>query len=112
MVTVPGTAITSPNYPNNYDNSKDCLVYVRFAADQKVLLTVEAFDVEYQSTCSYDYLSVHDGFGYNQPLIGSKLCGTITELSLESTGNEMTLYFRSDNIETKTGFKVRVTAGI
>ena len=108
----PGSTIMSPNYPNNYEASSDCTMTIRFSADQKVLLTVEAFDVEYQSTCSYDYLSVHDGFGYNEPMIGSKLCGSsLSGTTLQSTGNTMTLYFHTDDGQTRNGFKLHAYSG-
>ena len=111
-VTDSGTTITSPNYPSNYDNGKDCQVTIRFAADQIVLITLEAFDVESESTCRYDYLAVHDGDSTSSNLIGSKLCGTDhVGSTIKSTGNTMTLHFHTDSSETRSGFKINVVSG-
>ena len=111
-VTDSGTTITSPNYPSNYDNGKDCQVTIRFAADQIVSITLESFDVESHSTCAYDYLAVHDGDSTCSNLIGPKLCGTDhAGLTIRSTGNTMTLHFHADGIVRRSGFKINVNSG-
>jgi len=110
-VTDSGTTITSPNYPSNYDNRKDCQVTIRFAADQIVSITLEAFNVESHSTCVWDYLAVHDGDSTSSNLIGSKLCGTDPAGStIQSTGNTMTLHFHTDGSVTRSGFKINVNS--
>ena len=45
-VTQPGTVITSPNYPGNYDNDMYCQLTVRFAEDEIVAIRLDEFDVE------------------------------------------------------------------
>ena len=106
-VTLPGTSITSTNYPSRYNNSEDCEVTIRFSSDQKVNITLEKFYVESHPTCVYDFLAIYDGDSTNSPIIGSKLCGKIdTEKSILSTGNVMTLHFHSDSSQTRTGFRV------
>ena len=113
-VTENGTTITSTNYPSNYENSQDCQATIRFASDEIVRITFEAFDVEEHDDCIYDYLEIHDGDGTSSPSIGSKLCGTgPLGNTLHSTGNVMTLHFHSDYSGAETGFKalVRVIKG-
>ena len=102
----------SPNYPNDYGNSKNCQIKIRFAADQVGSIRFEEFDVESHSTCNYDYLAVHDGDSTDSPLIGSKLCGTSPAgTTLQSTGNVMTLDFHSDSSQARSGFKIHADAG-
>ena len=106
-VTIPGTTIISPNYPNDYDINKDCQLVIKFATNAIVSLTFEDFNVEDDSTCGYDYLALHDGNSIISPIIGSKLCGTgPAGMTINSTGNVMTLHFVSDSSVTVTGFKI------
>ena len=111
----------SPNFPNNYENSKDCQVTIKFATDQAVEITILAFDVEYHSSCYYDYLAVYDGIysaanGTNgtsdSSMIGSRLCGTgHIGRKIRSKGNVMTLYFHSDGSIVGAGFRIIARAG-
>ena len=110
-VTVPGTTITSQNYPNTYDSSTDCQLMITFDANAIVSLTFEDFNVESHSSCRYDYLAVHDGSSISSQIIGSKLCGTIpVGTTMNSTGNVINLHFVSDGSVTKTGFKIYADA--
>ena len=102
----------SPNYPQNYQNGKDCQVTIRFSEGKRVALKFEAIDIEPHSTCKYDYLEARDGDNSNSSLIGSKLCGSENPGVIESTGNSITLVFHSDNTITKTGFKIRASLGM
>lgn len=111
-VTMVGTTITSPNYPSNYDSSKDCQITIRFATDEIVSIKFETFNVESHSKCHYDYLALHDGSSISSPIIGSKLCGTgPAGTTMQSTGNVMTLHFHSDRSQTRTGFNISANAG-
>ena len=112
-VTIPGTTIISPNYPNAYGNSSDCQLVITFATKANVSLTFEDFNVEGHSSCRYDYLALYDGSSISSPMVGSKLCGTRPAgTTMNSTGNSVTLHFVSDNSETRTGFKIRADAKI
>ena len=112
-VTIPKTKIISPNYPNDYDNSKNCQTTIRFAVDQVVYITFEAFAVEAHSTCYFDYLEIHDGDTISSPILGSKLCGIGTHVgtTIQSTGNAMTILFSTDSSATEGGFKLVANAG-
>ena len=111
-VTVSGTPIISPNYPSSYENNKDCITTIRFAAGEVVNITFEAFNVETDEDCSYDYLAVFDGNSTSSSMIGSKLCGSsLSGTTLQSTGNTMTLYFHTDDGQTRNGFKLHASSG-
>ena len=107
-VTIPGTMIISPDYPNDYDNSKECQLTITFATNAIVSLTFEDFNVEVDSSCDYDYLALHDGNSISSPIIGTKLCGTIPAgTTMNSTGNVITLHFYSDDSVSATGFRIK-----
>ena len=112
QVTVIGTTIASPNYPNDYGNNRDCQVSIRFSGNQTVAIRLEAFDVESRYACHSDYLAVHDGSNTSAPMIGSKLCGTSpVGTTMASTGNIMTLYFHSDGSVSRSGFQIYTNVG-
>ena len=134
-VTTPGTIITSPNYPGNYSNNMECQMKIRFPADQIVTITVDEFDVEPldefddDSSCEYDFLTLFDGkpsfdgdYDYfydhenDYELIidkNKKLCGKYARgKTFKSTGNLMTLHFKSDHKETRPGFKIYANTGM
>ena len=51
--------ISSPNYPNNYDNSiDDCVTQLYSNESQMIQLAFNVFETESSSSCSYDYLEV------------------------------------------------------
>ena len=52
--------MTSPGYSDNYPNNIDSCVTTIISADEGDLIELyfEKFDIEYQSTCRYDYLEV------------------------------------------------------
>ena len=112
-VTIPGTIITSPNYPRNYGKHMNCQLTVRFAADEIVAITVEDFDVEHSSPCRYDYLTLYDGNTTSSRIIAKELCGySARGKTFKSTGNVMTLFFKSDNSVTRPGFKLYANNGM
>ncbi|KAG8179160.1 hypothetical protein JTE90_023622 [Oedothorax gibbosus] len=95
--------LTSPNYPLPYDNGRTC-TYVVKKSDPTVcrlIVKVEAFDVEPDSECLSDYLMVN----------GDRLCGVMTAgqiVDVSFTNSTMTLEFQSDHVTTRDGFKLNV----
>lgn len=110
-INKPGTEIATPNYPNNYDYSRDCTLTIRFSASQTVSITFEAFEVEE----GWDYLKVFDSNNTYEAQIGSTLDGDTDDVpvgtTIQSTGNVMTLRFKSDSAVNKAGFKIIANAG-
>jgi len=100
----PGTIITTPNHPGNYENNKICQVRIRFSG--RVRIRFEKFDVETASSCRYDFLEVRDGDSSTSNLIGSKLCGNTIPNPIESSTSSMTLIFHTDGSVVRSGFKI------
>ena len=112
VITVPGTTIISPNHPGDYQNNLDCQVSIQFS--ERVRIRFEAFNVESQSSCNYDYLEVRDGDSSSSSIIGTKLCGGLSisiPADIESTGSSMTLVFHTDGSAQRTGFKIIAELG-
>ena len=109
VVTAPGSTIISPNYPNNYENNKDCAITIRFP--ERVRLTFLAFDIEESSDCSWDYMQFFDGPTSTSPQIATTVCGSIAPQPLESSGRTMSILFHSDHSIRHTGFKIFAESG-
>ena len=52
--------ITSPEYPNNYDNNLDCTYTITVKENFYIILTFMYIDIEkYRGTYCFDYLQVN-----------------------------------------------------
>ena len=109
-ITIPDTTIISPNYPEFYGWYRLCQVTLTFT--EKVSIRFEDFSVLYSNNCSYDWLEVRDGNSSNSTMIGDKLCGSDIPDPMKSTGNSITLVFKSDNDGSGDGgFKIIADLG-
>ncbi|XP_012058439.1 PREDICTED: uncharacterized protein LOC105621579 [Atta cephalotes] len=95
----------SPNYPELYPNSTDCVRVLE--ADKGMLLKLDfrdEFELEDSPDCRFDFLEIRDGqYGYSN-LLGN-FCGTNFPPEITSKTRYLWLRFHSDeNIEGK-GFK-------
>lgn len=67
------------------------------------------FDLEAESFCSYDGLSVYDGPNNSSPLIGTYCGGNPPPASITSTGSSIFLSFYSDQSVVGDGFEISWT---
>jgi len=86
--TLPTGEITSPYFPSNYPNSRECVYVVEQPPGVTITLNFEEFDVESHDECRYDYLEVRDGDNENSSVIG-RFCGDPTTIPapIRSTHN-------------------------
>ncbi len=98
--------ITSPNYPNPYEDSRTCLYEILAPLGKAIILHFEDFDLEDTSypDCDYDYLKVFDGIDANATEVG-KYCGATIPSDSTSTLNVMVLQFQTDASISTKGFK-------
>ena len=101
--------LCSPNYPSNYDNNLDMEYVMTAAAGETVTITFTAFDVEFHSTCNYDWVEIYDGSG---TLLLNKTCGTTIPGVVTSTSNTATLYFHTDRSVIRSGFEAQLSSGV
>ncbi|XP_044726579.1 cubilin-like [Chrysoperla carnea] len=101
------------DYPENrtsYDSNMSCAWTIATTAEKVLNITFTKFDLEKGSgsTCLYDWLQIHDGQNSAAHNLGrycgSKLPGTNGHI--QTTGNKVYLWFRSDSRTNKAGFSL------
>jgi len=103
--------VTSPNYPQNYDNNANCVTLLQANTSTPgaiIMLTFGPFTTE--ECCDMAYL--YDGPSIRSPLI-TRLSGSITGKRIFlSTQPYMTVYFVSDSSTTMAGFNATYETAI
>ncbi|XP_061626608.1 dorsal-ventral patterning tolloid-like protein 1 isoform X5 [Phyllopteryx taeniolatus] len=95
--------IQSPNYPDDYRPSKECVWRITVSEGYDVGLSFQAFEIERHDSCAYDYLEVRDGPLETSPLIG-RFCGYDKPEDVRSTAHTLWMKFVSDGTVNKAGF--------
>ncbi|XP_019616650.1 PREDICTED: uncharacterized protein LOC109464153 [Branchiostoma belcheri] len=97
---------TSPNYPNNYPSSYDCVYEITVTPPYVVRLTFTDFNLEHD----YDFVYVYDGITTDDSRQISLLTEKILPEPVTSSGNTMTVRFTSDASKNKKGFRAHYSA--
>ncbi|XP_004625741.1 tolloid-like protein 2 [Octodon degus] len=95
--------IQSPNYPDDYRPSKECVWRITVSDGFHVGLAFQAFEIERHDSCSYDYLEIRDGPTEENALIG-RFCGYEKPEDVKSSSNMLWVKFVSDGSISKAGF--------
>uniref|UniRef100_A0A4W6F2P1 Cubilin n=1 Tax=Lates calcarifer TaxID=8187 RepID=A0A4W6F2P1_LATCA len=100
----PSGSFNSPDYPNRYPENRECIWYITTSAGSSITLTIHEFDVEFHQDCNYDVLEVYGGPDLSAPQL-AKLCSTTSSpMQVSSTGNLITVRFKSDAYVSGRGF--------
>ena len=59
--TSPTGTLSSPNYPSNYPNKRECVYKIVVGVNMQIKLNFTDFQLEYSATCSYDYVEIRSG---------------------------------------------------
>ena len=88
--------VTSPNYPGNYPSSLEKTKTIKVEEGLVISLQFTAFDIEAESTCAYDHLTITDGDGTT---LMEKSCGNSLPAAIRSTSNVVNLVFTTDDYD-------------
>ena len=103
-----GTFYDSGLGTGEYSSSEDyTMTFLVPTGKDAVVVNFSEFELESNSTCSYDYLSIYDGPDASSPLIGT-YCGTDSP-GMVSGSNGLTFVFHSDGSVTKAGWVADVS---
>ncbi|XP_034025114.1 cubilin [Thalassophryne amazonica] len=105
-VTAPSGEIHSPLYPSNYPHNVDCSWVIRVDPSHRVFFNFSDLEIEYSSSCSWDYVAIYDGPTMSSPLL-SRVCGSSLPPAITSTQNTIYVRFRSDSSRNHRGFSAR-----
>ncbi len=92
------------------NNENHVLTIYPAAANAKLIADFTSFNVEYEASCSYDFLMIFDGPDNTQPLIGI-YCGTNSPGTIVSTHSSgaLTFQFHSDYSVTASGWEAIIS---
>ncbi|XP_069007315.1 cubilin [Embiotoca jacksoni] len=100
----PNGSFSSPGYPNRYPENTECIWYISTSTGSSITLTIQEFDVEFHQDCNYDVLEVYGGPDLSAPRL-TQLCSTTSSpIHVSSTGNLLTVRFKSDAYVSGRGF--------
>lgn len=95
----------------NYSNNENfVMTFIPATPGGKIKVQFLSFDVEYHSSCNYDWLKIYNGNSTSSPLIGT-YCGTNSPGTIQATNpaGALTFQFHSDYSITKTGWKAQIS---
>ena len=70
-----------------------------------VAVSFNEFELENTVGCSSDYVVVKDGISENSEVLG-KYCGTDVPMYLLSSGSELSIVFRTNEVNSAKGFEI------
>lgn len=73
---------------------------------QQVHINFISFELEEESTCRYDSLSMHAGSSAKSRLLG-KFCGSLLPENVTTSSRIVYIRFESDRILSKAGFQMK-----
>lgn len=97
--------LTTPNWPeSDYPAGISCSWHIIAPQDQVISLTFGKFDLEPDTYCRYDSVSVFNGPVSDDAQRLGKFCGDTAPGPITSQGNELLVQFVSDLSVTADGF--------
>ncbi|OTF71496.1 Group 3 mite allergen-like protein (serine protease) [Euroglyphus maynei] len=104
--------ITSPKYPDSYEDSKNCWTLVRTRHDHRLLIQFEDLHLESGTNCEFDYVEVFDSAKAIPSKSLGKFCTlpTSSKFFIYSTDNSLLFHFESDNFLALRGYKAKIIA--
>ncbi|KAK7065275.1 hypothetical protein SK128_012047 [Halocaridina rubra] len=98
--------LTSPDYPDNYPNSRTCEWTITVPRAHQIKLYFEEVNIEPSHNCMYDALEIRNGATLTSPII-SRIC-KVNESVPEILSHHHQLYIRftSDESVSYKGFKI------
>ncbi|KAM6953504.1 cubilin [Aplochiton taeniatus] len=100
----PSGSFNSPEYPNRYPENRECIWHITTATGSSITITIHEFDVEFHQNCNYDVLEVFGGPDLSAPRLAQLCTTTSSPMQVSSTGNMLTVRFRSDAYVSGRGF--------
>ncbi|XP_033126301.1 cubilin-like [Anneissia japonica] len=98
--------LTSLNYPEDYPKDVSCTLLLQEHPDKYIVFDFEEFDLQDSQQCSSDYVEFNS---LTSGLLSERLCGEKEPFTMTSDSNEVSLTFKSDSTNQRSGFKAYCT---
>jgi PKD repeat protein len=111
VTTCEGIFYDSGGAVGNYGDDQDfTMTFLPSNAGNKLEAEFTSFNVEYESSCNYDWLKIYDGPTTSSSLIG-EYCGTSNPGTITATNGEgaLTFQFHSDGSVTESGWIANIS---
>ncbi|EDV46242.2 cubilin homolog [Drosophila erecta] len=105
MLSAQSGRLRYPPEGTGYEHNAQCAWVIRTSESLVVNVTFNSFDVEDSTECRFDWLQINDGRSAAAQIIG-RYCGNHLPHggNIISSGNQLYLWFRSDNSTAREGF--------
>ncbi|XP_050313173.1 cubilin-like isoform X2 [Anthonomus grandis grandis] len=100
------TMITSPGWPANYPNNRDCYWQFFVPYNKRVLFHIYSLNIGDKSDCSGDYLEFTTGLVVHPRELFAKLCDSNATQPFYSRSNIGFVHFKSNEKDTYRGFQI------
>ncbi|KAM5173189.1 ovochymase-1 [Mantella aurantiaca] len=98
--------LKSPGYPIAYMNDLDCWWTLDSSSGHQFKILIIDLAFEDSPNCTRDALKIYDGTNYQTHLLAN-LCGSVSNLTLQSSGSHLRFHFHTDMELTSRGFHLR-----
>ncbi|XP_039746472.1 cubilin [Pararge aegeria] len=103
LTSVSGS-ISSPNYPQNYNENAECFYRIVTSSGSKIRISFTELDLEKTTDCRDDYVEIFDGSNEQSSSYGKHCLMSSTLNNIETTSNYAFIKFRSDILIGGKGF--------
>jgi hypothetical protein len=108
-MTCAGRFYDSGGPDSNYSNNENYIyTFLPGNTGEMIKAVFNSFDVEYDTTCDYDWLNVFNGADTTAPLLGS-FCGSINPGPFVGTTGPLTFQFSSDSSVNLAGWEADIS---
>ncbi|XP_052271847.1 deleted in malignant brain tumors 1 protein-like [Dreissena polymorpha] len=111
VLTDPIGVITSPNFPNDYNNNTRCTWIIKAPEGSQINLNFTDFVMESHEQCRLDHLELFNGPNAFSLWIG-KYCGTEPPVGFKSQSNSVCIFFFTDSVSSSRGFNLTYTFSV
>nr|NQU89453.1 PKD domain-containing protein [Bacteroidota bacterium] len=111
ITTCTGLFYDTGGETNAYSDNEDfTMTFLPGVTGAEIIAEFLEFDVEFQSSCTYDWLKIYDGATSSATLLGA-YCGTDNPGIIEASNVEgaLTFEFHSDYSQTESGWKAAIS---
>lgn len=86
----------------------NCIWKINAPTGQNIIVRFERVDLEHSDTCWFDYVSVYRNLNVSDENRAAKLCGNVSDISVDLVSDQGAIIFKTDASNNKGGFKAQV----